>query len=230
MTQGLPRTLGEVVEKRIRSMLSNVHTTMAGKVVTFYPATSTQGATADVELGAQHQVFDDDGARTYEDYPVLQAVPVGALRAGGFVVWLPIAVGDYVLVLFNESSIDEWRSSGQKGAPTDSRRHSIGWPICIPMIAPDSAPLAAGDIAARAAGMVIGKDGSSEQIRIASGSIQMGATATDFVALASKVDALFAVIAGVVPVSPGGGSAIIAAVKTYLTTHSTVAATITKAL
>jgi hypothetical protein len=236
MTDGIPRTLGETIDKRVRSFLSNVHTSMPGKVVTFYPATATTGPMADVELAVKHQVFDDDGNRTYEDYQTLQAVPVGCLRAGGYVIWLPVVAGDTVNVLFSESSIDEWRSSGQTSKPWDARRHSIGWPICVPIIAPDVMPLAVGDAAARLAGMVVGRDGQDEQIRIGPGTIQIGATATDFVALSSKVDALFTALGNVfsswTPVATDGGAAL----KTLLSAPSpagfhpaTVAATLTKA-
>jgi hypothetical protein len=90
-------------------------------------------------------------------------------------------------VSFGEASLGEWRTTGQHSQPSDARRHSVGWPWCVPGLYPDTKPLAAGDQTARDAGLVIGKDGSNEQIRFAAGEIKAGANATDFVALATLV-------------------------------------------
>src|SRR5581483_620344 len=73
-------------------------------------------------------------------------------------------------------SLAEWRQTGETSEPADVRRHSAGWPIAIPGVFPDTKPLDPLDLAARAAGMIVGRDGEPEQIRIQSGLIQIGHT------------------------------------------------------
>lgn len=121
-------------------------------------------------------MYDDDNARSYEDMGVLIGVPVMFPRAGGYLVTLPLAAGDTGLLVFNSTAIGEWRMSGQTSKPADGQRLSIGWPVFVPGLFPDTAPPSPTDLAARTAGMVIGKDGGAEQIQIAPGVVQIGAT------------------------------------------------------
>lgn len=234
---GTPRSLVDVAVRTVMSFLADLHTVMPGQIVDFDPKTGLASITPMVD----HQLWNDDGTRTYETYPTLTDVPIGFTRGGGFVVSLPMAKGDYVLVLFNESSIDEYRQTGQVAQPQDSRRHSIGWPWALPCGFPDAMPLAEGDATARGSSLIIGKDGSNEQIRIASGSILLGADASEFVAMADKVNAQFNAVlsaltagaTGCVPSAAGaasdGGKAGFVAAKSSIGTFADVSATLTKA-
>ena len=228
----LPRSLPEVLRKTTRGALNEVHTALPGKV-TAYDATNN---VADVELQVSLAVFDDDDGRTYEDPPILPKVPVVWPRAGGYVVTLPLAAGDGVLVLFSEASLAEWRMSGQKSKPTDARRHSLGYPVCIPGLFPDVSALAAGDVATRQAGVLIGKDGGAEQITIAPGVIAAGKlsagalplpTMADFATLYGAMSTLATALAAattIVNVATAGGVA-----KTALTGYTPAYTTLFKA-
>jgi len=183
---GLPRTLAEIITKAIRNHLAEVHTALPGKVVRYDSAKQL----ADVQLQVKAAVWDEDNERTYEEIPILQEVPVCFMRGGGYFCSLPLQEGDFVLVIFSESSLQEWRATGQVSEPEgDARRHSIGWPVCYPACYPDNNPLAAGDDAARQNGLVIGRDGSSEQIRFANGVLELGVGTLQKVALEQKIDA-----------------------------------------
>jgi hypothetical protein len=59
-----------------------------------------------------------------EAYPELRDVPVFVHRGGGFVVTLPVAVGDPCLVIFGDRCIDSW-FVGNESAPSDYRMHDL---------------------------------------------------------------------------------------------------------
>ena len=137
---------------------------------------------ADVDVQVQHSVWDDDNGRTYEDIGTLPGVPVMWPRAGGYLLTLPLAVGDTGLVVFNSDAIGEWRSTNQKSKPADSSRLSVGWPVFIPGLFADVNPFAAGDASQRTAGAVLGKDGGTTQIQINGSTVDIGAGASYFAA------------------------------------------------
>jgi hypothetical protein len=183
MSDGLPRDLVDVITKAIRGHMSDVHVALPGRVLSYDNAANT----ADVEVQVKKAVWTDDQEREYEDAVVLPAVPVQWPRAGGFMLTMPLTKDDMVLLVFNDTAIGEWRTSGEVSEPWDARRHSIGYPVAIPGFFPDTSPPA--DASARAAGMVLGKGGAEPQIRISATEIKLGATASDFVALKTLVEA-----------------------------------------
>lgn len=148
---------------------------------------------ADVQVLVEHPVFDDDGRiDEYENLGVLAGVPVGFYRAGGFYMSGPVAAGDEGILLFASTAIGEWRNSGQRSQPKDPARHSLGYPYFLPCAFNDTRTLP--DATARAAGLVIGKEGSSEQIRIATGSIQAGASGASPLPTQADYNALLAAL------------------------------------
>jgi hypothetical protein len=124
----------------------------------------------------------------FEEPPVFPGIPVVWPRAGGYVLTMPLTVGDFVWIMYSERSLAEWRSTGQKSDPVDASRHD-GYAVCIPGAFPDTTPLANGDTSARQAGLIIGKNGAVQQIRINGSYLELGAGADDFVATKSYVEA-----------------------------------------
>lgn len=181
---GDPTSLADAVTGAIDATLGKIHTSMPGKVVSY----NSLAQTADVQPMCKRQLFNADGEKVYESLPLLPAVPVCFPRGGGYVVTFPLQAGDTVVLVFSEAGLAEFLATGSEAEPWDTRRHHISNAVAIPSISPDTAPLASGDNSARAAGIVIGKDGANEQIRFATGSIKLGADATDFVALAGLVN------------------------------------------
>lgn len=179
------------MRRAINAALADVHVAIPGKVIAYDPAKGL----ADVEMQIQHSLWDEDGNRSYEDIGTLPGVPVAWPRAGGFVITLPLAVGDTGLLVFNSDAIGEWRATGQKSQPDDASRLSVGWPVFYPGLSADSNPLAAGDVTNRTSKMVLGEDGGNTQIVLdktpGSPMIQIHKDATDFVALASLVQTAF---------------------------------------
>jgi hypothetical protein len=175
------------------------------------PATITQvhadRQTVDVQVATNDLLFDDLGNPVSMPAPSISDVPLGCLRGGGFFIWVPVQVGDSVLLVFSDQSADTWRSG--TGAPQDpgfAGKHTADSPFAIPAWAPDnkmlqSPPQDAGKV-------IIGMDGAAAQIKISATDIELGAQAADYVALASKVDAELTKIANTLSTFvPGSGGA-----------------------
>jgi len=222
-------TLLQAVDLHIRSYLHHhVHTAIPARVEAYDEVTNTCFATPTIGL----PVRNEDGDLTYEQAPVIPFVPVCFPRAGDYIITFPLAEGDTVLLVFSELSTAEWLDSGDFSEPIDVQKFSDGYPFAIPGAFPGGAkPLSNDptDRAARTGGIVIGKHNGENRIEISSTGIKLGKTAVDFVALASKVDAVISTIANAVPVANDGGAAILAALNAYLALNPTVAASEVKA-
>lgn len=64
--------------------------------------------------------------------PVINNVPVIFPRTANAIISLPIAVGDKVLLVFADRSLDEWLSSGNEVFPADNRMHDLSDAIALP--------------------------------------------------------------------------------------------------
>jgi len=216
--------LTDVMQAFIEQSLAEVHTAMPGRVE-HYDA-GTQRAT--VLPLVRYPNPQPDGTVEYEDLPPLAEVPVLFPRAGGFFVALPVAVGDTVLIVSQETAVGHWEAGdGGVAFPGDLRRHHLAHCVCLPGYFVRSQPLAH---APGAGSMVIGADASSGPrltlksdgtIMLESGGgtrLQIdpdgkvhggGYPGADFVALAAAVDARLNTlrlaingIAAAVPVTP----------------------------
>lgn len=169
MSAGIPRSTAEIARRAVSARLADVRAIEAGQVLDY------DGQFATVDMMVKNPVFDDDGLiSVYEDLGQLSGVPVMWPRFGGFYLAGPLVNGDEGVIFFSSSPWGEWRATGQKSEPKDASRHTLGYPAFFPALFNDGRALP--DATARAAGVVLGKEGSDEQIRIASGSVQVGAS------------------------------------------------------
>ena len=175
------RELSEVLNGHQDAILEGIRKVAVGFV------TAVNGQLVDVQLVTASPLFDEINGTTFEDAPTLGAVPWGTIAAGGFVVWVPPTVGDTCLVVFSDLSCDSWLTSdgNTKVTPGWVGRHTADSPFAIPMVRPTAKNFTT---AADSTKMVIGKDGSTAQIKISGSEIDLGNPAIDAVALASKVD------------------------------------------
>ena len=76
-----------------------------------------------VECTPTTQAVVDDGLGNvqYVTMPRLVDVPLLPMKGGGFLITVPVAVGDYVFVSFSSRCIDGWWESGQITPPADIR-------------------------------------------------------------------------------------------------------------
>lgn len=237
----LPSQL-EIEEASIRNALADLHTCMPGEVVAVRSSTADKRQFVDVLPMLQRSVIDQDGEPLDEALPLLQMVPVAYMQGGGFFISLPLRIGDPVLLLFAERSLDTWIQNARAGAktpvvPGDLATHSLQGAIALPLgPAPRSGLLAGVD----GSDLVIGTAAGSILARFTSAGFVTFAEGTDFVALANLVltelnklwtalESHTHVVTGSAP--PGGGAITggIAAAPGELGNAASVAATKTKA-
>lgn len=156
----MPPTLSqaEILRRSLENDRLDIHTALPG-VVRGYNANAQ---TADIALLVKRVVpaADDYEADTSEEYPTLKNVPVLQLRGADFFVYVPLAFGDNVLVLFCEADLNEWRRTGDVSDPGVGTRHGLSGAVCIPGLHHQRNALAAGDTkSVEGARLVIGYEG-----------------------------------------------------------------------
>lgn len=167
----LTPTLGELIDLGAEEALARCFTALTGKVVAYDATTRT----ADVQPLTQRSIARDDGSILLEDLPVLPSVVVVFPMSGPFSITFPIEVGSVGLLLVLSDNDAQWRTAGA-GTPTDPgdlRRFHLSCARFLPGYQPD----AVAHPAAATAALVVKGDPT----------LLGDETATDFVALASKI-------------------------------------------
>jgi Phage protein Gp138 N-terminal domain len=146
---------------------------------------SASKQTVDVTLQLNRAVPNGEGTYVNERLPKLSDVPLGIIVGGGMMISVPVAVGDFGFVHFAERNLSAWRATGAQSDPGDIGMHTLDGAWFSPMIRPDSNALQNAD----PNNLIIGSD-STPAARIVikpSGEVDIGAAATNFVAMADKV-------------------------------------------
>ena len=183
----------------LRNELSDLHTCMPAEIVAVRDGGTDKRQFVDVLPHLQRGVIDEDGELIDEALPVIPMVPVGYPQGGGFFISLPLRVGDIVLLVFAERSLDNWIQSAAPAKqtpikPGDLSMHSFEGAIALPC---GPAPRAALLTGVDPADVVLGKtDGTILQRWKADGTMVLAEgtdpAALDAAALAKKVDAYIA--------------------------------------
>jgi hypothetical protein len=116
--------ISDLIDSRIREVM----TAIPGRVTAY----NSELQAADVQPLVQRAYLDESGIRQVEDLPVIPRVPVQFQGSGSVRMTFPIAKGDTVLLVFAQSSLDKWESSGLKVDPLDDRHHDLSDAIAIP--------------------------------------------------------------------------------------------------
>lgn len=212
-----------LIRRAINSALLSVHTVMPGTVVSYDAA--EQSATVQVGVRVLDNDEDAEGGPRLVDVPTLQDVPVCQLAGGGFLVNVPLAPGDPVLVLYCEQDPSIWLESGEVSDPPDITRHGLAGPVCIPGPRPATAFVED----ASADELIVGKVGGlqvriKDEVLIGTQSGSLDYVATDTL-VKDALQALFdhiesAITEGQPAATPDGGAAlkssILAALSGYV--------------
>ena len=195
----------EVIAAGIDSRLLDVHKAQPARVESY----DANANTVTVTPVLWRQLPTDDDDYVAEALPQIPDVKVQFPRAGGFAITFPIQKGDFVLLVFCDAPLGAWRQNGQPGDPGDPERHGLSGAVAIPGVFPDKQNIASPSTS----NMVLGKIGTpSAQIEITPTGINLGAGATEALALASKVkadmDALAAAFSSWTVVAQDGGAAL----------------------
>jgi hypothetical protein len=160
-------TDAELIRLALDSRLLDVHTCMPGRVLSYTAATQT----ANVVPVVRRAIARADGSYAHEDLPVLHNVPVIFPRGGGCSFVLPVAAGDHVWLMFSESAMAQWRSTGQTANPGDVSRHDLSYPVALPGMFPSASPVGA-------SGLPLGSEAVVTELRVGSPAAQAVALAT----------------------------------------------------
>jgi hypothetical protein len=172
-------TIQNVTSAALRNSLYHCY---PGNIVTY---DSTQ-ETASVQIGTNDVRKDvDTGARVSEPFPVIFGVPVAWMRFGGFVIKGSLNPYDPVMLIAIDLDPAPWRAAGRTLRPVDPgdiRRHGGGYwwaiPTDITLKRTPSSPTGT---------LSIGVEGGQPLIEITAAGINLGASASNFVALSNLV-------------------------------------------
>lgn len=111
-----PPDLRALLDSFKAELFTSFNAHKVGKVVSF----DANKQTASVQVSVLAQV---NGQQL--PYPVLTDCPVIVLNGGGATLEFPIASGDTCVVLFNDSDLDKWFTTGNVVVPNTPRTHSL---------------------------------------------------------------------------------------------------------
>lgn len=179
----------DVQDEAMRQVLGDLHTCMPAEVMAVRSGDRDRRQFVDALPLQQREVIDADGEPISEAYPVLQMVPVGYMQGGGFFVSMPLRIGDVVLLVFAERSLDSWIEAAIPGAhspvvPGDLAQHSLQGAIALPLGPAPRATLLAG---VDAQDMVVGLADGTILMRFTPGGDVIWAEGVHFVALDNLV-------------------------------------------
>ena len=209
----------EVLRKAVDLAVDDLFVALPGRVEKY----SASKQSVDVKPLLKRAVVHEDGTESLDVIPTLPDVPVVFPRAGGYFLSLPVEVGDNVLLIFMDRSIDSFMvSNGQTDLdPVDLRAHDVSDAVALVGFYPDTRLIR--DAIGR--GAAFGKE-SGPQLRVNDSAIEATSSGSEkstggFVAMATKVNALWlaltaALDAFIPPGSPDGGAALALALSTAL--------------
>lgn len=129
----LPANTLSILDAHKADIFSTFHCIQIGKIEKVTASEQT------VEVTLQIRRPSIDG--TSSAIPLLVDVPYMVLQGGGAYIDMPIAPGDYCIVLFNDRDIDVWWSMANMADPASTRKHDLSDGIAIVGINPKTAPL-----------------------------------------------------------------------------------------
>lgn len=180
-------TEAEVINAFIDARLNELHKIAIGRVESYDAIKNTVTVTP----MTNRMIPDDATPPNYvsEKLPALADVQVAHIRGNGMFVAVPLTKGDTGILLFCDRNHSQWRATGNQSDPGDLGLHTMSSALFVPAVFPDKSPIQNAD----ANNLVIGSD-SNHESRIVikpSGEIDLGASATNFVAMADKVNTMF---------------------------------------
>lgn len=107
---------------------SGMWTAMPGIVT----AVDFEKMTCSVQPAIQGSIENEQGVKQSVNYPLLVDVPICFPKAGGFLLTLPLAVNDEVLIIWACRCIDAWWQSGGVQRPMEARMHDMSDGFAIP--------------------------------------------------------------------------------------------------
>lgn len=160
----MPPDLNTTLDNLKKEIFSTLNCCQIGKIKSVDTSAGTVQVNLQIKRAAQ------DGTSTA--IPVLTDCPYFVLQGGGAYIDMPIAAGDYCIVLFNDRDIDNWWKSGNQADPATNRKHHLSDGIALVGIMPKTSVLAS-------EGNSLGIIGGSHKIRINNDSAKLAKIMSD---------------------------------------------------
>lgn len=125
------RQLVKTLQIAIDNALANLHTATIAKV------TAVNATTIDCQVVINRYV---DGVE--REITVFPDVPTVTLQGGGSYIQMPIAVGDYCLLVFGERCFDRWYEGQDNALPAEYRLHDYSDAVAIVGLNPRASEIA----------------------------------------------------------------------------------------
>lgn len=165
----------EIIRTAIRNRMADVRTAIPAMVRSYDAEKQTCSCVLSTRIPNE--------VGTPEELKPLEDVPVKWQRGGGYFCTMPLEEGDPGLLVFCESDFSAWRATGEVSDAAFERRHGL-YAYFLPGGCADGDEL----VDAAADALVIGKDGGPV-MKINAAGLELGAAATQYVALANLVKA-----------------------------------------
>lgn len=119
-------------EEAMRLVLDGRQSCMWTAIPGIVQSVDFDAMTCEVQPAIQGTVEDETGKLQAVDLPLLINVPICFPSAGGFIITLPLAADDEVLVIIASRCIDAWWQSGGVQRPMEARMHDLSDGFAIP--------------------------------------------------------------------------------------------------
>lgn len=116
-TKPTPPDLDDVLDDLKAEIFAQLNCIATGRVE------SVNGSERTVSVQIVTKREREDG--TISRLPLLLDCPLIVLQGGGAYVDMPVSVGDFAVVLFNDRDIDNWWKGAGESLPNTRRRHSL---------------------------------------------------------------------------------------------------------
>lgn len=167
MTESIiPPDFDDVLVELKNEIFAQLNCVQIGKI-----SAVNDNQTVEITLQVKRRVQGD----TITSYPVLVDCPYFVLSGGNAYIDLPIQVGDYCLVLFNDRNLDTWWSSENVAEPLTRRKHSLSDGIALIGISPESGAKEMDGTVTR----ILGPSGPGAELEAARKTDEVKSTATE---------------------------------------------------
>ena len=122
-------SLERVIQTAIDTALKELHTCLPAEVV----SVNSSEQLIDAQITIKRKLGEE-----LVNLPLLKNVPIRYYKSSNFSITFPIEVGDIVLIIFAERSIDSWLVNGGMQNPFDVRKHSLSDAFAFPMLYPQT--------------------------------------------------------------------------------------------
>lgn len=181
-------SFAEMLTSIFKAELAEVRVCLPGKIT----AVSGDGGRVSVQPQLKDRFLESNGTLEEVSLPVIQNVPVQWPRAGNAALTFPLEAGHFVTLFFSDKDMTKWLLNGTETSPDNNRNHHLSDAIAVPGLYPFGEPFTAYSDS----NIVLGFD-NGKQVHVKPSEVSLGSeTPSDFVALASKVDAALILIKG----------------------------------